>query len=138
MSKILNFKLASIATITIYGALLIFHLSLIIFTGLLSIIPYDIVWGGKMESKEQLIFFELLSFLIIALCMFLTLIKSKYLKISKLNKIAHYAMWLFSAYFLLNTLGNILAKTIFEKSFAVISILLAILSLRLALEKEVE
>ena len=135
MNKLLSFKVTSIATITIYVALLIFHLSLIIFAGILSIIPYDIVWGGRMGTQGQLIFFELLSFLIIALCLFLTLVKSKIIKI---NKIAHYAMWLFFAYFLLNTFGNILSKTIFEKSFAVVSILLSLLSLRLALEKEVE
>lgn len=50
--------------------------------------------------------------------------------------IVNLAFWILFVLFLLNTFGNIFAKTTFEKFFAVITFVLAILSLRLALEKQ--
>ena len=133
-----NFKFsgfASKASIIIYGLLLLFHLVIITGAGIVDYITVDIVWGGRIETKEQLVILETISFLAVLLCLFLTMIKTGYLKIKCLSAISHYSMWILSIYFLLNTVGNITADTFFEKSLALISAALSILSFRLAMEK---
>ena len=44
-------------------------------------------------------------------------------------------MWVLFLLFLLNTVGNIFAKTTFEQSFAILTAMAALLCLRLAVEK---
>lgn len=73
-----------------------------------------------------------------SLCLFLTLIRAGYLHISQLETIAHIGMWVLFAIFVLNTVGNILAKTDFEKMFSFITGILALFTLRLALEKRTD
>jgi hypothetical protein len=136
MKNLISFKFASSASILVYGLLLIFHIALSIGAGLFDFIPLDIVWGGKMKTKEQLIGFELVAFFVVLFCLFLTLVKTEHIKIAKLYKVSHYSMWFLFAYFLLNTAGNLASKTSFEKSMSIATILLSICALRLALEKK--
>jgi hypothetical protein len=98
----------------------------------------DFLWGGRIQSKEQFILFEGISLTVQTICLLLTLIRAEYLRLERLANIAHIGMWVLFAIFALNTVGNILAKTTFEKSFTVITIILALFSLRLALEKNMD
>lgn len=136
MKSLISFKFASSASILIYSLLLIFHIALIIGAGIFEFIPIEIVWGGKMKDQEQLIVFEFIALIVVLLCLFLTLVKTGHIKIAKLYKTSHYSMWFFSTYFLLNTVGNLAAKTNFEKSMSIATILLSVCALRLALEKK--
>ena len=102
---------------------------------LLNNVPTDFLWGGRIQSKEQFILFEGISLIVQTICLLLTLIRAEYLRLERLANIAHIGMWVLFAIFTLNTVGNMLAKTTFEKSFTVITIILALFSLRLALEK---
>jgi hypothetical protein len=43
-------------------------------------------------------------------------------------------LWLLFFLFILNTVGNLIAESIFEKFFALITVILSILCLRMALE----
>jgi len=135
LKKLVSYKTASKICVISYGILLIFHLFLIIGGGFLDFIPIDIVWGGSIASKDQFIKLEMISLAVLILCLFITLIKARYLKLAKLYPVSHYAMWLLFAYFLFNTLGNIMAKTLFENAMAIIAITLSLSTLRLALEK---
>jgi len=53
--------------------------------------------------------------------------KGDYLKLRFKNKTINIILWIFTVLFLLNTIGNVFAKTNFEKSFAVLTFLFAIL-----------
>ncbi len=136
MKNLISFKIASNFLLLIYCLLIVFHLLMIIGAGFYNFIPIDIVWGGKIKDQAQLINFELIALFVSSICLILTIIKIKYKKNNKLKKVSHYFMWLAFAYFLINTLGNILATTNFEKSLAIVTILISLFSLRLALEKE--
>lgn len=129
------FKAAGNITLLIFSVLLIFHLTVIIGIAFFDFVPIDYLWGGKMETKQELLSFEILSLLVMLACIFLTLIKTSRLKLPKLTGVAHYGMWVLFLLFTLNTLGNLLAKTNFEKMFGVVTVILAITTLRLALEK---
>lgn len=88
-----------------------------------------------METAGQLLQFELVSLAISLLFVVLLLIKSNQINFPSLKKVAHVAMWLFFILFLFNTVGNLIAKTNFEKFFALITGLLAFLLWRIVREK---
>jgi len=97
--------------------------------------PLDFLWGGRMKTAEELLVFEIISLVTAFVILFLILVKAKKLNFPKLAGIANVGMWVLFAVFVLNTVGNIIAKTTFEKCFAVVTLILALLMLRMALEK---
>ena len=131
----MSFKLATQISLLIFGLFLLFHLSIILGIVILDFVPVDFLWGGRMETKEQLLGFEIFSLFIMALCFFTVLIRSDKVKFHKLMRAAVIALWVLFILFLLNTIGNIFAKTAFEKFLAIPTGILALLCLRLALEK---
>ena len=135
MKRIISFQFAAKASLVIYVIFIIFHLAVISGILFFNFVPLDYLWGGRMQNREELLSFEIISLIIQSLCLFLTLIKARFLHISQLESVAHVGMWVLFAIFLLNTVGNILAKTNFEKMFSFITGMLALLTLRLALEK---
>ena len=132
MKKLISAKLAANILLTVITLLLIFHVLII-----LGILPYSIIWGGQIDgSQENLILLELIAIIILILFMIVIASKIGYSGILKSEKIATIGMWILFAYFLLNTLGNIASDVPLENYvFAPLTIILALLSLRLAIEK---
>lgn len=95
----------------------IFHLLIII-----KIIPYNLAWGGRLKTDEQMNWFEGLSILINLFLGFILLVKGKYIKLSIKEKKLHIVLWIFFTFFILNTVGNLFAKTNFEKLFALLTL----------------
>lgn len=88
----------------------LFHFSI-----LFQIIPYTIVWAGKLNTANEMYAFEATS---IAVNLFLILIlalKGHYIKHSIPEKWLNGILWFFVVVFALNTIGNLFAKTVFEK-----------------------
>ena len=135
LKKVINFNQAILTSLFVIGLLILFHLSILIGIIFFDFAPTDFLWGGQMNSVEQLFKFEIVSLLALSLFFFLVLIRSKRLNLPKLKSVAHVAMWVLFVIFSLNTIGNLLAKTNFEKLFAIVTGLLAFLLLRIALEK---
>lgn len=135
MKKIISFKLATQISLFLFVLLILFHFSIIIGIVIFDFVPVDFLWGGRMETKEQLLVFEMISLVIMALCFFIVLIKSEKVKLPGLMRAAEIAVWVLIILFFLNTIGNIFAKTTFERFFTILTGILAILCLRIALEK---
>lgn len=102
--------LAIKAMIGILSIVIIFH-----FLVLFQMIPYEIVWAGKIKSVEEMQAFETVSILINFLLLIVMFVKSKNLKENKTNKFINAIIWIFVVLFALNTLGNLFAKTIIEQ-----------------------
>ena len=134
MKKLISFKLAVQLSQVIFGLLILFHLAVIFGILVLDFVPIDFLWGGRMESKQQLLRFEIFSLILITLCWFIVLVKSEQIRIPSLKGVAKIGIWILVFLFVLNTVGNLLAKTTFEISFAILTALLSVLCLRLALE----
>jgi len=81
------------------------------------IIPYGIAWGGRLENDTQMYIFESVSILINAFLITVLLLKANYIHHRFSDKWLHGILWVFQLLFILNTVGNILAKTNFEKFF---------------------
>lgn len=108
-------------TLIICSSLLVFHFGI-----LFKIIPYEIVWGGRLTSDEQMYMFEGISITLNSLLIILLLLKSQRIKVSVPIKIVHAGLWAFFGLFALNTIGNILAESTFEKFFSIVTILLTV------------
>lgn len=115
-------------------AIIIFHL-LIIF----GVIPFSIVWGGRLTTQEEMLLFESISILINSFLVFILLVKGKYLKIKLPQLFLQLVLWIFVLLFFLNTIGNLMAETSLETIiFTPITLLFSILCARIAIEKKVE
>lgn len=103
-------------------AILLFHSSII-----LKIVSYEITWGGRLTTDSEMYVFEIVSILINLILGLTLLIKGNYIKQIVSLKIVTITLWIFLILFGLNTIGNVFAKTNFEKIFAVFTLSSSIL-----------
>ncbi len=111
--------------------IILFHLCIII-----KIIPYDITWGGRLTNDTEMYVFEAISILVNVFLFWVLLMKGDLVKYKFSNKVVNGILWIFFAIFILNTIGNIFAKTYFEKFFAILTGLSAILTWNIIKEKK--
>lgn len=104
------------------SAILLFH-----FCILLKIIPYDITWGGRLTNDSEMYVFETFSILLNLILYIALLIKGKFIKEIFTVRIVNIVLWIFIIFFGLNTIGNLLAETLFEKFFSIITLLFVFL-----------
>ncbi len=133
MSNLVSFEVAMWTCVVTYVLLLAFHLVIIVGAGILSEIPIHLVWGGKLKTRSRLVAFEAVALVVTTGFLVLTLIHSGMLSLPLVAPLSGYAMWGLSGFFALNTLGNLLARTTFEKSLSVATAVLSVATLRLAL-----
>ncbi|SIT12284.1 hypothetical protein SAMN05421766_11167 [Zobellia uliginosa] len=113
----LSQKIALIIVITYC----IFHV-LVLF----QIIPYDVVWGGKIKSVNEMYILEGVALTIMLFIGAILSMKSRLVKPFFAYKTIKRILLVFAIVFMLNTIGNLLAKTIIEKSQAIITLYLAV------------
>lgn len=118
----MNIHTATKIILFILAATVAFHV-LIVF----KVIPYHIAWGGRLQSDQDMYAFETVSILVNVFLALVLCIKASYLKLNLPNKLINFILWCFLILFLLNTIGNIIAVTAFEKSFALVTLALAYL-----------
>jgi len=122
-------------TIAQYGLLILLSLLLIFhFIILLKIIPYNLIWGGRLRSDKEMYRFEIFSIIFNAIFLIVILVQAGIIPIEIPKKIITYILWVMAALFCLNTVGNAISKNKIEQGvFTPVTILLAIFSLILAL-----
>ena len=94
-------------------AAIVFHLFIVI-----KIIPYDITWGGRLQNDTEMYVFETSSILVNVFLSWVLLMKGNHVKYKFPNQVVNVILWIFFVIFILNTVGNIFAKTFFEQQFA--------------------
>ena len=103
-------------------AVILFHICVIV-----KAIPYNIAWGGRLQNDSEMYVFEAISILINLFLGLVLLMKGDYIQFQLKKKTIDIVLWIFLALFALNTVGNLFAKTNFEKSFAVLTLVFVIL-----------
>jgi len=118
-----------------YGLLILLCLFLLLHVIiLLKIIPYNLIWGGRLKSDTEMYRFEIFSVLITALFIVVILAQANFWIINIPDKIITVALWIMTGLFLLNTWGNAVSKNKIERLvFTPVTIVMAIFSLVLAL-----
>jgi FtsH-binding integral membrane protein len=115
----------------IVAIIILFHVALIF-----KVIPYNIAWGGRLKNDKEMYAFELFSIFMNMFFGIVLLIKGRFIKSFISEKITNVILWIFFAVFCLNTIGNLFAKTSIEKSFSILTLLLAVLILLIVRKKK--
>lgn len=122
-------QIATTGLLIILSLTVIFHLLVIV-----GIIPFQIVWGGRLKDSSQMLSFEIIS---IAINLIMIAVVGIYAGILKLKinwMIIKYALWIMFVLFFINTIGNVFSKNYTEKLiFTPLTFLLSVFSLRLAI-----
>ncbi len=92
----------------------LFHLAILI-----KIMPYEITWGGRLKNDSEMYVFETISILLNIFLGLVLLIKGERLPAFIPMKAVNIILWAFLILFGLNTIGNVFAKTLFEKILAI-------------------
>jgi hypothetical protein len=114
----------------------IFSVLTLIFHGLIltKVIPYEIAWGGRLKSTQEMVIFETVSIVINALILIAITARIRFLKQSEEPMIFRMIFGITSLLFLINTLGNLYAITDLERFiFTPLTAIATILSFRSAL-----
>lgn len=129
MESLFNPNLAGNTLLIILGLLIVFHL--LVMAG---IVPYDIVWAGKINSRAQLLRMETISLVVLALATLMVALRMDYLAFLDAPTVVDVGMWVLFAFFLLNTFGNLTAKSPIEKyGFGTLTLLMSLCCLVLAI-----
>lgn len=117
-------------SLIILGIITLFNLT--VFFG---IAPYDIVWGGRLKTVEEMRVFELVSIVLNVFSGVLIAIKGGYF-LPRYKRIVNILIWVLPVLNFLGILGNAASKSDTERIlFLPIAILMFLLTLRIALEK---
>ena len=117
-----------IKEIAILGLILIFILTGIFhMLVMMKVIPYKMVWGGRLKSDTEMYRFEAGSLLVNLVFMFVILVKAQILPVRINDTLINWALWIMFGLFVLNTIGNLFSKNRLEKLiFTPVTILLAV------------
>jgi hypothetical protein len=128
MKFILSVRFATLGLITLLVLIILFHA-----LALTGIIPYNMLWGGRLKSVNEMYTFEIISVLINLIMLLIVLIYAGYIKIKVNALLLKTTLWIMAGLFLLNTLGNLTSLNQTEKLiFTPLTLLLFLLSMRLA------
>jgi hypothetical protein len=97
-------------------------------------VPSHIVWGGRATNADELMQLEIVSISLNTLFLVFILILNGNIKVRIKQLLAKILLWLMSILFILNTIGNLLAKSSIEKIiFTPVTLLSSVFCLYLAL-----
>ena len=114
-------------TVINFILVLLFLVLLFHFAILTEVIPYTVVWGGKLKSKQQMIGFETISIIVNLVIFLFVCLKGQYVHNAFPKKLINAFLWVFFVIFSLNTFGNLFAESIIERIiFTPLTLLLAI------------
>lgn len=130
MLKKIRFHLAAKLALALLTTLTLFHVMVVI-----GVIPYNIVWGGRLKDHDQMLALESMSISINLFLMLIIAVRANYLKTTAPALVLKTFLWLFAALFAFNTLGNLMSSNVLEAIiFTPVTIVLSLLCIRLAIE----
>jgi hypothetical protein len=106
---------------------IIFHILVLV-----KIVPFGIAWGGRLKSAKEMYVFESISTALNLFLIWILLLKSKNVK----SKLIDFTLWIFFVVFSLNTIGNLVAHTNLEKCFSILTLIFALLLLKILTKRK--
>ena len=89
------------------------------FLVIIGIVPKNYVWGGRITENSQLLLLEATTFIVNALIIWVIAMRVGYVKQRINSKIITIILFILMTLMALNTVGNIFARTTFEKLMAI-------------------
>ncbi|RHX85938.1 hypothetical protein [Leptospira stimsonii] len=116
-------KKIRIILLVLFAAVFVFH-----FLVLIRIIPYTIVWGGRLQNLEQMYIFEVVSIVLNSFFLFVILMEGRWIRGYFSTSVLKGILWGMIVLFSWNTFGNLNALNSFESLvFTPITFLIALL-----------
>jgi hypothetical protein len=131
--EFVSVRTAAIVALALMGAVVLFHLLVIA-----GVIPKTIVWGGRITDPQEVVRMEVVSILIVLVAAAVFAFRWRSVATGAPSLLWAIATWALVGLFAINTVANLFAKTPFERfAMTPLTLLLALLALRLALERGV-
>jgi hypothetical protein len=128
----ISIMLAANSLLALFFGTTVFHLLV-----LLGIIPFNIVWGGRLENADQMYIFESFSLTINLAVLWIVGMRVNYIPTIINNKVITAFLWLLVILFSLNTVGNLFSLNSLEAIlFTPVTFVAAIFCCRLAVDHE--
>jgi hypothetical protein len=122
MNRVRFERLALATLFTILSGVILFHVLI-----LCGVIPYDIVWGGRLTSPAQMQRLEVVSLLLNLLMLAVVSVRAGFMGKGMPPRVTTVALWAMCGLFALNTVGNLLSQNELEQ--IIFTPLTAVLSL---------
>lgn len=123
-----NYKALANIVLILISFTIIFHLLVMI-----GVLPYDIIWGGRLESESSMYMLESVSLVVNFLILWFVSMKVGYTKKLVSDRMLNILFWILAIMFALNTFGNLFSENRVEAFlFTPITIILAVCFLLLA------
>lgn len=120
--------ISSAILVVLLFILLIFHF--LVVTG---VIPFEIIWGGKLENYAQMLVYESVSIGINLVIILVVCVNAGFIKFTVNRILVRVSLWVIFFLFLLNTLGNFTSQNQFERIvFGPLTLVLSFLCLKLS------
>lgn len=127
-------QIAGAGMIGIFSLTIIFHL--LVITG---IIPYAVVWGGRLQTKQAMYYFEAVSILLNVFLLLVVMTKVGLLRMPVPVKVVNALLWTMSLLFFINTIGNLLSVNYWERVvFTPVTLLLFVFAALLAKKQKIQ
>ncbi len=121
-----------VVLLVILSILVIFHLLILV-----RVIPFDLIWGGKLKVASQMYLFEAASVIINSVMIIIVARNAGFIKAGIHPLIIRGGLWVMFLLFMLNTIGNFNSENQFEKNvFTPTTLLLSLLCFKLILTKK--
>ncbi|MBX2898859.1 MAG: hypothetical protein KF775_04390 [Cyclobacteriaceae bacterium] len=95
--------------VALLSAVVVFHVLVV-----LQVVPPEIVWGGRLTSRQELIRFEAVSITLNLFMIFVACHPAGFLKVLN-TRLIKWLLPIMAALFALNTVGNLLANNPLER-----------------------
>lgn len=125
-------KFAQRALIVIFSLTIVLHILVLV-----SVIPFDMIWGGRIKTLEEMYVFEAVSLSLNLVFLMVILIHSRIWLIKFPQKLIQSLLWVMVVVFMLNTVGNLLSKSTTETMiFTPLTIMITMFCLIILLRKQ--
>ena len=130
--SVISERVAANSLLGILSLVTVFHLFVV-----MGIIPFEIVWGGRLESTDQMIVFESVSLLVNIIMILVVMLHTGRFKVRADQRITTVVLWFMTILFLINTVGNLLSTNQTEKIiFTPLTAILCVFCFRLAIGRK--
>lgn len=121
-----SFRVASCTILILLVLVFIYHALIIT-----QVVSYEKVWGGRLANLQQMQHFESVSIVVNCIILAIALLRQLY---PNKNIVLAISCWIICGIYAINTLGNFLATTRFERFvFTPMTLVLSVCFARLAL-----
>ena len=88
---------------------------------IISLIPSDMVWGGRVINHNQILLLEFVSLAVNILMIWFVAMRVEYVRAVVSSRLLYVVLIIFMVMMFMNTVGNIMAETIFERIMSVVT-----------------